>query len=75
MSWKQKDVEQEWNNDAVDNNITEYVVSDTPTFVPYDIKVQATNLFGNAPEPEPVVGYSGEDCESWPMDYAPLTFL
>ncbi|XP_031438210.1 neuronal cell adhesion molecule a isoform X3 [Clupea harengus] len=64
VSWKQKDVEQEWNNDAVDNNITEYVVSDTPTFVPYDIKVQATNLFGNAPEPEPVVGYSGEDFPS-----------
>ncbi|XP_015267838.1 PREDICTED: neural cell adhesion molecule L1-like, partial [Gekko japonicus] len=36
------------------------VVTDTETFSPYLIKVQALNQFGGGPEPEVVKGYSGE---------------
>lgn len=38
-------------------------VEDTPTFVPYEIKIQARNKHGWAPEPRVVTGYSGEDRE------------
>ncbi|XP_050784099.1 LOW QUALITY PROTEIN: neural cell adhesion molecule L1 [Gopherus flavomarginatus] len=37
------------------------LVTRTPTFVPYEIKVQAVNPIGKGPEPPTVVGYSGED--------------
>ncbi|KAM7133943.1 LOW QUALITY PROTEIN: neural cell adhesion molecule L1, partial [Macrochelys suwanniensis] len=37
------------------------LVTETPTFVPYEIKVQAVNPVGKGPEPPTVVGYSGED--------------
>ncbi|KAM6151864.1 neural cell adhesion molecule L1 [Rhynchocyon petersi] len=37
------------------------VVTNTPTFVPYEIKVQAVNSQGKGPEPHVTVGYSGED--------------
>lgn len=39
------------------------VVSNTSTFVPYEIKVQAVNSQGKGPEPPITIGYSGEDCE------------
>lgn len=55
-------MDQEWATDTVANG-SQYVVPETPTFVPYEIKVQALNHFGLAPEPEAVIGYSGEDCE------------
>lgn len=41
------------------------VVSNTSTFVPYEIKVQAVNSQGKGPEPQITIGYSGEDCEYW----------
>lgn len=37
------------------------VVSNTSTFVPYEIRVQAVNSQGKGPEPPVTVGYSGED--------------
>ncbi|TFJ96050.1 EIN3-binding F-box protein 1 [Platysternon megacephalum] len=37
------------------------LVTKTPTFVPYEIKVQSVNPVGKGPEPPTVVGYSGED--------------
>ncbi|NXD47000.1 NGCA protein, partial [Copsychus sechellarum] len=37
------------------------VVRDTPTFTPYEIRVQALNEAGKGPEPPRVVGYTGED--------------
>ncbi|XP_030646281.1 neuronal cell adhesion molecule a isoform X9 [Chanos chanos] len=60
VSWRQKDVDTEWNNTIV-ANVSQFVVTDTPTFVPYEVKVQAVNNYGTGPEPEVVVGYSGED--------------
>ncbi|NWI26382.1 NGCA protein, partial [Sula dactylatra] len=37
------------------------VVGGTPTFSPYEIRVQAVNDAGKGPEPLIIVGYSGED--------------
>ncbi|KAF2987859.1 hypothetical protein EK904_011981 [Melospiza melodia maxima] len=36
-------------------------VRNVPTFVPYEIKVQAVNNLGSGPEPNITIGYSGED--------------
>ncbi|XP_031671959.1 neuronal cell adhesion molecule isoform X14 [Oncorhynchus kisutch] len=60
VNWRQKDVEEDWLSETVANT-SKYVVSGTPTFVPYEVKVQAVNDYGNGPAPEAVVGYSGED--------------
>uniref|UniRef100_A0A8L0DTP5 Neural cell adhesion molecule L1 n=1 Tax=Oncorhynchus mykiss TaxID=8022 RepID=A0A8L0DTP5_ONCMY len=60
VNWRQKDVEEDWLSETV-ANASKYVVSGTPTFVPYEVKVQAVNDYGNGPAPEAVVGYSGED--------------
>ncbi|KAK6292406.1 hypothetical protein J4Q44_G00369900 [Coregonus suidteri] len=60
VNWRQKDVEEDWSSETV-ANASKYVVSGTPTFVPYEVKVQAVNDYGNGPAPETVVGYSGED--------------
>lgn len=40
-----------------------FTVKDTPTYVPYEVKIQAQNNYGWAVEPSVVTGYSGEDCE------------
>nr|XP_046234895.1 neuronal cell adhesion molecule a isoform X8 [Scatophagus argus] len=60
VQWRQKDVDEDWSSKNV-ANISQFVVSGTPTYVPYEIKVQALNDYGNGPEPEVVIGYSGED--------------
>ncbi|KAM9846169.1 neuronal cell adhesion molecule a [Aulostomus maculatus] len=58
--WRQKDVEQDWSSKTV-ADVSEFTVSGTPTYVPYEVKVQALNDYGNAPEAEVVIGHSGED--------------
>ncbi|XP_049617431.1 neuronal cell adhesion molecule a isoform X6 [Syngnathus scovelli] len=58
--WRQMDVDEEWSSNTV-ANASQYVVSGVPVYVPYEIKVQALNDYGNGPEAEVVVGYSGED--------------
>ncbi|XP_051885772.1 neuronal cell adhesion molecule a isoform X10 [Pristis pectinata] len=60
VSWRQKVGDDEWTSVMV-ANVSKYVVSGTPEFSPYELKVQAFNSFGAAPEPEIVIGYSGED--------------
>ncbi|XP_062956289.1 neuronal cell adhesion molecule isoform X11 [Cynocephalus volans] len=60
VSWRQKDGDDEWTSVFV-ANVSKYIVSGTPTFVPYLIKVQALNDAGFAPEPAVVMGHSGED--------------
>ncbi|XP_019369508.1 PREDICTED: neurofascin isoform X20 [Gavialis gangeticus] len=64
VKWRRRDTRESWSNATVRN--TRYVVWNTPIYVPYDIKVQAENDFGRAPEPEVVIGYSGEDLPSIP---------
>ncbi|XP_053147749.1 neural cell adhesion molecule L1-like protein isoform X2 [Hemicordylus capensis] len=58
VNWKQQDIA-EWEEETVKKNF--FTLKNTPTFVPYDIKVQAMNNFGYGPEPENVTGYSSED--------------
>ena len=60
--WRQKDVGEEWSSKSV-ANLSRFVVSGTPTYVPYEFKVQAFNDYGSGPDAEVVVGYSGEDGE------------
>lgn len=62
VMWRQKGVDSDWTTVTVANN-SEFVVSGTPTFVPYEIKVQSVNDHGAGPEPAIAHGYSGEDCE------------
>ncbi|XP_017561983.1 neuronal cell adhesion molecule a isoform X24 [Pygocentrus nattereri] len=60
VSWRQKDTDEDWMSIIV-ANVSEYVVTGTPTFVPYEVTVQAINDYGSGPKPEVVLGYSGED--------------
>ncbi|XP_042322742.1 neuronal cell adhesion molecule isoform X9 [Sceloporus undulatus] len=60
VSWRQKDGDDEWTSVTV-ANVSKYIVSGTPTFTPYEIKVQALNDLGPAPEPATAIGHSGED--------------
>ncbi|XP_056117307.1 neural cell adhesion molecule L1.1 isoform X2 [Rhinichthys klamathensis goyatoka] len=48
-----------WKNSSVSN--PPFIVNDTGTFIPFEIKVQAANDLGAAPEPVAKIGYSGED--------------
>ncbi|XP_067387798.1 neurofascin [Emydura macquarii macquarii] len=59
VKWRQRDTRDSWSNVTV--RTTRHVVWNTPIYVPYEIKVQAENDFGRAPEPDVVIGYSGED--------------
>ncbi|XP_072408640.1 neuronal cell adhesion molecule a isoform X7 [Chiloscyllium punctatum] len=60
VSWRQKDSDDEWTSVMV-ANVSKYIVSGTPEFSPYELKVQSFNILGAASEPEIVIGYSGED--------------
>uniref|UniRef100_A0A3P9KWA6 Cell adhesion molecule L1-like b n=1 Tax=Oryzias latipes TaxID=8090 RepID=A0A3P9KWA6_ORYLA len=59
VSYRRLKVEDAWTEYLVQR--PSYVVNGTPAFAPYEIKVQARNSFGWAPEPKVVTGYSGED--------------
>lgn len=60
VQWRQKDVDEDWSSKNA-ANVSELVVPGTPTYVPYEIKVQAVNDYGEGPQPDMVIGYSGED--------------
>ncbi|KFQ97377.1 Neurofascin, partial [Nipponia nippon] len=59
VRWRRRDPRGSWYNETV--KAPRHVVWNTPIYVPYEIKVQAENDFGRAPEPDTVIGYSGED--------------
>ncbi|XP_056305942.1 cell adhesion molecule L1-like a isoform X1 [Danio aesculapii] len=59
LSYRLLGVEDSWKEQMVKRH--SFVVRDTPTFVPYEVKIQAFNRHGWAPEPKVVTGYSGED--------------
>nr|XP_013035767.1 neural cell adhesion molecule L1-like protein isoform X5 [Anser cygnoides] len=59
VSWRQLGVETDWNEELVKKH--SLTLRNTPTFVPYEIKVQAVNNLGAGPEPNVTTGYSGED--------------
>lgn len=60
LQWRQMNVDEDWSTRNV-ANVSQFVVSGTPTYVSYEIRVQAVNDYGSGPEPETVIGYSGED--------------
>ncbi|XP_023280474.1 neural cell adhesion molecule L1-like protein isoform X4 [Seriola lalandi dorsalis] len=62
VSYRRQDVEEDWKEHMVKRH--SFVVKNTPTFVPYEIKIQAKNHQGWGPEPKIVTGYSGEDFPS-----------
>uniref|UniRef100_A0A669D554 Neural cell adhesion molecule L1-like protein n=1 Tax=Oreochromis niloticus TaxID=8128 RepID=A0A669D554_ORENI len=62
VSYRRQDVEEDWKEHTVKRH--SFVVRNTPTFVPYEIKIQAKNRQGFGPEPKLVTGYSGEDFPS-----------
>ncbi|XP_054837805.1 neurofascin isoform X11 [Eublepharis macularius] len=61
VKWRRRDTRESWSNVTVNGDVSKYTVTQTPVYVPYEIKVQAENEFGRAPEPDVVIGYSGED--------------
>ncbi|XP_075997538.1 neural cell adhesion molecule L1-like protein [Genypterus blacodes] len=62
VSYRRQDVDEDWKEHMVKRH--SFVVKDTPTFVPYHIKIQAKNSEGWGPEPRILTGYSGEDFPS-----------
>ncbi|KAM6166513.1 neurofascin isoform 5-T5 [Erethizon dorsatum] len=59
VKWRRRETRETWSNVTVWGS--RYVVGQTPVYVPYEIRVQAENDFGKGPEPDTVIGYSGED--------------
>ncbi|XP_051854509.1 neurofascin isoform X2 [Antechinus flavipes] len=67
VKWRRREGRESWNNATVWGS--RYTVSPTPVYVPYEIRVQAENDFGKGPEPDTVIGYSGEDLPSAPRRF------
>ncbi|XP_069801887.1 neurofascin isoform X3 [Dendropsophus ebraccatus] len=67
VKWRQRNTGEPWKNATVWTN--KHVVWNTPVYSPYEIRVQAENEFGRAPEPNTVIGYSGEDLPSQPKNF------
>uniref|UniRef100_A0A8P0NN95 Neurofascin n=1 Tax=Canis lupus familiaris TaxID=9615 RepID=A0A8P0NN95_CANLF len=67
VKWRRRETRETWNNATVWGS--RYVVGQTPVYVPYEIRVQAENDFGKGPEPDTVIGYSGEDLPSAPRRF------
>ncbi|XP_036021250.1 neurofascin isoform X17 [Mus musculus] len=67
VKWRRRETRETWNNVTVWGS--RYVVGQTPVYVPYEIRVQAENDFGKGPEPDTIIGYSGEDLPSAPRRF------
>ncbi|XP_034552307.1 neural cell adhesion molecule L1-like protein isoform X2 [Notolabrus celidotus] len=59
VSYRRLGVEDDWTWHYVKRH--SFVVRNTSTFVPYEIKIQSRNSHGWGPVPKIVTGYSGED--------------
>ncbi|XP_061075628.1 neural cell adhesion molecule L1-like protein isoform X2 [Conger conger] len=59
VSYRLQGTGEDWKEHMVKRH--SFVVKNTPTFVPYEIKIQARNNHGWGPEPTVVNEYSGED--------------
>uniref|UniRef100_G1RTH9 L1 cell adhesion molecule n=1 Tax=Nomascus leucogenys TaxID=61853 RepID=G1RTH9_NOMLE len=59
VQWRPQRTRGPWQEQIVSDPFL--LVSNTSTFVPYEIKVQAVNSQGKGPEPQVTIGYSGED--------------
>ncbi|XP_078012511.1 neurofascin isoform X6 [Phascolarctos cinereus] len=67
VKWRRREGRESWNNATVWGS--RYTVVQTPVYVPYEIRVQAENDFGKGPEPDTIIGYSGEDLPSAPRRF------
>lgn len=61
VSYRKAGVDDDWREHLVRRH--SFVVRNTSTFTPYEIKIQSRNSHGWGPEPKTVSGYSGEDGE------------
>lgn len=59
VSYRRLGLDDKWKEHLVKRH--SFVVRNTSTFVPYEIKVRSRNSDGWGPEPKVVTGYSGED--------------
>ncbi|XP_069383153.1 cell adhesion molecule L1-like a isoform X15 [Paralichthys olivaceus] len=59
VSYRKLGVEDNWKDHLVKRH--SFVVRNTSTFIPYEIKIQSRNSHGWGPEPKVASGYSGED--------------
>uniref|UniRef100_A0A3Q1GFX4 Neural cell adhesion molecule L1 n=1 Tax=Acanthochromis polyacanthus TaxID=80966 RepID=A0A3Q1GFX4_9TELE len=59
VSYRRLGVEDQWTEHLVKRH--SFVVRNTSTFIPYEIKIHSRNSHGWAPEPKVFTGYSGED--------------
>ncbi|KAG7246912.1 hypothetical protein CRUP_011489, partial [Coryphaenoides rupestris] len=68
--WRRRDPDgggdHDWSEETV-VNASRHVVTETPTYAPYEVRVQAVNDYGGGPEPRVVPGFSGEDRELFPV--------
>ncbi|KAK2851997.1 hypothetical protein Q5P01_008273 [Channa striata] len=59
VSWREAEgTDLHWNHGYVKS--PPFLVNNTGTFTPFEIKVQAVNSLGEGPAPEPEIGHSGE---------------
>lgn len=61
VSYRRQGTGENWVEHMVKRHL--FVVKNTPTFVLYEIKIQARNHAGWGPDPKIIKGYSGEDCK------------
>ncbi|XP_061488181.1 neurofascin isoform X7 [Rhineura floridana] len=73
VKWRRKDTRESWSNRTVKGDVSQFTVTQTPIYTPYEIKVQAQNDYGVAMEPDTVIGYSGEDFVISPTTISPTT--
>ncbi|XP_077398546.1 neural cell adhesion molecule L1-like protein isoform X2 [Vanacampus margaritifer] len=59
VSYRKLAVEDTWTEHLVKRH--SFVVRNTSTFIPYEIKIQSRNSHGWGPDPKIATGYSGED--------------
>ncbi|XP_035015166.1 neural cell adhesion molecule L1-like protein isoform X11 [Hippoglossus stenolepis] len=59
VNYRKLGVEDNWKDHMEKRH--SFVLRNTSTFVPYEIKIQSRNSHGWGPEPKVVTGYSGED--------------
>lgn len=59
VSYRRLGLDDQWKEHLVKRH--SFVVRNTSTFVPYEIKIQSRNSDGWGPEPNVITGYSGED--------------
>ncbi|XP_067316338.1 neural cell adhesion molecule L1-like protein isoform X6 [Pseudorasbora parva] len=73
VSYRRQGTEEDWMEHIVKRH--SFVVKNTPTFVLYEIKIQAKNHAGWGPDPKIITAYSGEDFPSAPPEYVAVDVM